>query len=181
MYAIGWTLISVVVAVTVSWRLFRFSRESLRDPHTHGFWRFFAFEAILVLALIAAPRWFDAPLSLRQLLSWLLLCPAAVLALAGYWTLRTRGAPDGTFEDTTVLVASGIFRWIRHPMYASLQLLTWGLFLKAPGWITGGLAAVSSAFLVAAMRAEEREMVARFGRSYLDYRGRVRALIPFVL
>ncbi|MDP7113328.1 MAG: isoprenylcysteine carboxylmethyltransferase family protein [Myxococcota bacterium] len=181
MYALGWTLISVVVMVTVSWRLFQFSRESPRDPHTHGFWRFFAFELILVLALIAAPRWFDAPLSVRQLLSWLMLCPAACLAFAGYWTLRTRGAPTETFEDTTVLIRSGIFGLIRHPMYAALQLLTWGLFLKAPGLLTGGLAGVSSALLVAAMRTEEREMFARFGKDYLDYCGEVRALVPFVL
>lgn len=169
------------VGAIVSVMLFRFSRESLRDARTHGFWRFFAWEAILVLALLALPLWFHQPLGLRQLASWILLCPAALLAFAGYWTLRTRGRPQGSFEDTTQLVRSGIFRHIRHPMYASLLLLTWGLFLKRPGWFTGGLAVVSTLLLVVAMRTEERELIAHFGKEYLDYRGEVRGLVPFVL
>ncbi len=181
MEEIVWRLALVLVAIVVSVLLFRFSRPSLRDRRLHGFWRFFAFEAILVLALLAVPRWFDAPLSLRQLASWFLLCPAAALAFGGYWTLRTRGQPTETFEDTTILVRSGVFRYIRHPMYASLLLLTWGLFLKGPGPVTGTLAVLSSVLLIIAMRTEEREMIARFGKAYLDYCGEVRALVPFVL
>lgn len=176
-----WWLTLVPVGAIVSAMLYRFSRESLRDTRTHGFWRFFAWEAILVLALLAVPRWFLDPVGLRQLASWILLCPAAALAFGGYWTLRTRGRPEGSFEDTTLLVRNGIFRFIRHPMYASLLLLTWGLFLKGPGWLTGALALVSTVFLVVAMRTEERELIAHFGKEYLDYCGEVRALVPFVL
>ncbi len=175
-----WLTTAVVFALG-SVGLFRFSREALRDPRTYGFWRFFAFEAILVLALVALPLWFVQPLGLRQLASWSLLCPAAALAFSGYWGLRTRGRPGQTFEDTTVLVRSGIFRHIRHPMYASLLLLTWGLFLRRPGALTGALTFASSVCLLLAMRNEERALIAHFGRDYLDYRREVGALVPHVL
>ena len=42
------------------------SRRSLRDPRSHGFWRVFAFEALLGLLLVVVGRWFVDPLSSRQ-------------------------------------------------------------------------------------------------------------------
>jgi len=49
------------------------SRRSLRDPRSHGFWRVFAFEALLGLLLVAVGRWFVDPVSPRQVASWVLL------------------------------------------------------------------------------------------------------------
>ena len=37
------------------------------------------------------------------------------------------------FEKTTELVTSGIFKYIRHPLYSSLIFLTWGIYFKHPG------------------------------------------------
>ena len=52
-------------------------------------------------------------------------------------------------------MTSGIYRYIRHPLYSSLFLLTWGIFFKAPGWLGLVLALAASAFLVATARADE--------------------------
>jgi hypothetical protein len=42
------------------------SRRVLRDYHAHGFYRFFAWEAILVLFLINVNYWFFDPLGISQ-------------------------------------------------------------------------------------------------------------------
>jgi len=34
------------------------------------------------------------------------------------------------FEKTSELIDTGIFKYIRHPLYSSLLFLTWGIFLK---------------------------------------------------
>ncbi len=45
----------------------------LRDPRAHGFYRFFAFEAVLGRVALNSPSWFLRPAAPRQIISWLLL------------------------------------------------------------------------------------------------------------
>jgi protein-S-isoprenylcysteine O-methyltransferase Ste14 len=48
-------------------------------------------------------------------------------------------------EKTTILVTTGAYRYIRHPLYSSLLFLAWGIFFKAPSW-PGGLLALAATF-----------------------------------
>ena len=74
----------------------------------------------------------------------------------------------------------GIFRYVRHPMYASLLLLTWGVFLKNVSLAGFLLSVTASTFLVATAYVEEREDVMRFGEAYSACRRRTRRFIPFI-
>jgi len=65
--------IKLAVFILVSVGIVYVSRSSLRDVHTHGFYRFFAFEAILGLILVNAQAWFREPFSPLHVVSWLLL------------------------------------------------------------------------------------------------------------
>lgn len=67
------TMIYTAVFAVGSMLIFWLSRRSLLHSTSHGFSRFFAFEAILALVVINAPRWFVHPLGAQQLASWLLL------------------------------------------------------------------------------------------------------------
>ena len=49
------------------------SRPSLGRRDARGFYRFFAFEAILGLIALNAPVWFSDPFAPRQLAAWALL------------------------------------------------------------------------------------------------------------
>jgi len=178
------TLFFAASAATLplSWR-------SLKDARTHGFYRFFAFELLLGLILWNGPLWWRDPLSWRQMASYLLGIVSIVLAIEGFRLLRVIGRPAATrvesanlaFENTTTLVTVGAYRWIRHPLYASLLALAWCAWLKNPA----GLASIvltlgASGFLLATAIAEERENLKRFGASYADYTKRTRRFIPFV-
>jgi len=164
------------------------SRRSLRHPRSHGFYRFFAFEFIAALIIVNAPCWFRDPFSPRQLASWVLLFGSIWPAVTGLRLLVTAGRPAAEssdpaqlgFEKTTALVAAGMYRYIRHPMYASLLGLAWGAALKdlsAPSLV---LALAASLSVVATALAEEREDVAHFGPSYAEYMKTTRRFIPFV-
>jgi protein-S-isoprenylcysteine O-methyltransferase Ste14 len=166
------------------------SRSSLRHPRSHGFFRFFAWETITALLLLNITWWFVDPLAWNQLISWFLLAACCVPGIWGVVLLRSLGKPAEqrstddslvAFEKTTKLVTSGIYRYIRHPLYSSLLLLTWGIFFKHPSWVGGSLGLASTVFLFLTARADEAECVAFFGEEYLDYKRRTRRFIPFLL
>jgi len=165
------------------------SRRSLRNPQSHGFYRFFAFEGILVLFLLNLSYWFLAPLSLPQLISQTLLftslyCVARAVALLkkkGGQRRRSARPENLPFENTEQLVTDGIYGRIRHPMYSSLLFLTWGLLLKRISALTALVAAITSVVVVVAALVEEKENVAFFGEPYRRYMERTKRFIPFVV
>lgn len=168
--------------IWLSWR-------SLKDFRSHGFYRFFAFELLAALILLNVPAWFREPLSARQLASWLLGAASIGLAIEGFRLLRVIGRPSLTttqgtnlaFENTTTLVTAGAYRYIRHPMYASLLALVWCAYLKDPLTISSIVLAVSATgSLIATSVVEERENLVRFGADYAAYMERTRRFIPFV-
>lgn len=181
-------MIEIAIFIAASAAIVRLSWRSLRAPRSHGFYRFFAFELLAALILVNVPHWFHEPFSARQLVSWFLLTASAGLAIEGFRLFRKVGKPvpvDGgtnlAFENTTTLVSVGAYRFIRHPMYASLLGLGWGVFLKHPAATTAGLALSASAFLVVTALVEERENLARFGPAYAAYMKATRRFIPFIL
>ncbi|MGB8260449.1 MAG: isoprenylcysteine carboxylmethyltransferase family protein [Terracidiphilus sp.] len=165
----------------LSWR-------SLGNVRAHGFYRFFAFEFLTALILWNAPLWFRDPFCLRQWAAWTLGAVSIALVIEGFRLLRIVGRPSGAgpetnlaFENTTQLVTIGAYRWIRHPLYASLLALGWCAWLKQPlEGVSAALAAGATAALVATALAEERENRLRFGPAYGDYCRRTRRFIPFV-
>ena len=173
-------MLRVAVFVLISIVLAVLSRKSLRDPHVHGFYRFFAFESTLVVVLLVAPEWFHGAWSPRQILSWVLLLGSATLPAHGFYLLHTVGAPRGGVEDTTTLVTSGVYRYIRHPLYCSLLLGIWGAFLKRPSQFAGAVAVAGSLFTVATAKVEERENLKKFGADYQMYRSRTKMFVPFI-
>ncbi len=164
------------------------SRASLVVPGSHGFYRFFAWVAILGLALLNVDAWFRDPFSWHQIISWILLVISAVLVIIGVRLLRQRGEPDAerddvplvAFEKTTTLVTTGAYRAIRHPLYSSLLFLAWGIFFKAPSWFGGLLVLVATGFLVATARVEEAENLRYFGHQYQAYMQRTKMFVPFL-
>ncbi len=162
------------------------SRKPLRQPGSHGFYRFFAWECILALVVMNHRVWGNDPLSLHQFSSWLLMLASIALVVAGITTLRREGRArersDGAsfydWEKTTRLVTSGIFAYIRHPMYASLLALTWGAFLQNPSLPGLLIADLGSVFLYLTARRDEQECLAYFGQPYADYMRRSKGFIP---
>lgn len=165
-----------------------FSRHPLRHPGGHGFYRFFAWEAILGVVVLNFRPWGEDPFSPHQLVSWVLLGLSIYLVHQGVTLLRGHGKAsqarsDGGFygfERTTALVRHGVFKHIRHPMYASLIALAWGAYFQDPSWAGSVLAGVASLLLMLTARADERECIRYFGDEYQDYIAQTKMFIPRV-
>ncbi len=174
-------LAGTVLLLAVSWR-------SLRRPRSHGFYRFFAFEAILWILVLNAPAWFRRPYAPLQLVSWTLLLVSLALAIHSFHALRRLGSPfqpePGSplfrIENTASLVTTGAYRFVRHPLYASLLCLAWGGALKSVTPAVLVLAVLATGFLVATAKSEELENVRRFGEAYRRYMAHTRLFIPFL-
>jgi protein-S-isoprenylcysteine O-methyltransferase Ste14 len=165
------------------------SRRILRDYRAHGFYRTFAWEAILFLVTLNLETWFRDPLAFHQIVSWPLLMVSIVLAFLGFRMLTKMGetGPDRIdpnligIEKTTELVTSGVFATIRHPLYSSLLFLTWGAFFKDPSVAGVSLAGVATFFLVMTAKIEEVENLAYFGKAYSAYMEKTKMFIPYVI
>lgn len=165
----------------VSWR-------SLGNPRSHGFYRFFAWEVMLVMLVLNGPFWFENRDAVHQQISWVLLTTSLAVLFAGLHQMRRFGRATEqrqddelfAFERTSQLVTSGIFAYIRHPMYCSLLLLAWGIAWKQPTTLVMLLALASSVLLWLAARCEERESLVYFGDAYRDYIARSRMFVPFI-
>ncbi|HTP13079.1 MAG TPA: isoprenylcysteine carboxylmethyltransferase family protein [Bacteroidota bacterium] len=169
-------IVFVVVSVPVLW----FSWPFLRDRTKHGFYRFFAFECLIVLLLLNIDYWFVDPLSFPQIIAWILLISSGILAIHGFTLLRRIGRPRGDFENTTQLVVVGVYKYIRHPLYASLLYLGWGIYFKHISLEGGALALAVSFLLIGTAKTEEQENVAKFGAAYEGYMKETRMFIPFL-
>jgi protein-S-isoprenylcysteine O-methyltransferase Ste14 len=175
-----WKWIALGIATLI---LLSVSRNSLRNPRSHGFYRFFAWECIAGLFIL------ETPFAPWQIVSWILLLLSIVPVVWGTLLLRKKGSPtqrrEGdpsllVFEKTTQLVSTGIYHYIRHPLYCSLLLLGWGIFFKVPSWIGVFLALAVTLFLVATAKADETECIQFFGQEYQDYMQKTKMFFPFI-
>ncbi|GAA4502744.1 isoprenylcysteine carboxylmethyltransferase family protein [Pseudaeromonas paramecii] len=129
------------------------------------------FVGLLLVAWPWSGQW-PTPLAL---LGWL---PSLGLALWSLWC-----NPPGNFRIRPVphpkgrLVCTGPYRYIRHPMYASLLLFALGCVL---GYLS--LASILAAVLLwvvlwAKARREEQQLLRQFS-AYRDYRVRTGFFLP---
>jgi len=164
------------------------SRSSLRNIQSHGFYRFFAWEIILILFLMNVKYWFVNPFCFRQIISWSFLTVSSVLIYKGVQLFIKKGKLNQEREDSTILgiekttelVTTGVFLYIRHPFYSSLLFLTWGILLKNVSWIEILLAVITTIFLITSAKKEEVENIQYFGSSYKEYMKRTKMLIPYI-
>ena len=86
-----------------------------------------------------------------------------------------------TIKEQHELIQTGPYRLVRHPIYSGLLLAFLGTTIvngEIRGFVGFPLAVLGWGFK---LRLEESFMLQRFGNAYLDYKQRVKALVPFVI
>ncbi len=114
-------------------------------------------------------------------LGWALI---GVGTLLGLRTVLTFGVDNLTmlyvyFPEESQLVNHKIYTILRHPAYAAVQCLAFGLALLNGNWSALACALIFSLGLWGWVHlVEEKELIGRFGPAYADYRKRVPAFWP---
>src|SRR4051812_35009835 len=137
---------------------------------------------LLPLLWVVSPVFLFAEYPLRP---WLF--GAGVLCLvAGLWLFQRSHSDLGTYWSVTLelrenhrLITQGVYRYVRHPMYAALFLYSIGQALMLPNWVVGPSYLVAFGILFALrIGAEERMMRETFGDEYAAYMARTKLLVP---
>ena len=127
----------------------------------------------------ASMSWSSMPLPVWARLSGVAFCALSIALLI--WALPALGT---NLTDTVVtrqhhtLVTRGAYRWIRHPFYVAMALVTLGGSLLAANWFILATGAVVFSLLALRSRVEEEQLLARFGEPYREYRTRTGRFLP---
>ena len=167
--------IGSLLIILFSWFL------SIKNKRYHGIARFFSFESIFILVLLNIRIWFHNPFLPYQIISWIFLIMSIYFAIAGFVLLKKIGKPTANFENTSILVKTGLYKYIRHPLYFSLFLVGTGVMMKDLQILQIIFGAMNLIAIYITARIEEREMIAKFGNEYLEYKKETKMFIPFIL
>lgn len=179
-----WIAFAIMAAVILF-----FSKHVLLKPKSHGFYRFFGWECIAWLLINNYRYWFVDFFSFYNIMALGCLLYATYLVVAGIILIKFKGKADDSrkddslygFERTTELVETGLYKYIRHPLYGSLVFITWGIFFKRPDFFLLIFSVIATAAFFATMIVEEKENIKFFGEKYRGYMKRSRMIIPYIL
>jgi protein-S-isoprenylcysteine O-methyltransferase Ste14 len=110
---------------------------------------------------------------------WLLQGGAVALNIWARITFGRRSFHASADPTEGGLVTTGPYRWIRHPIYASILLFLFTGVASHPSPVSGGLAALAAVGAALRIVAEERLVRKRYPE-YGTYAARTRCLVPFV-
>ena len=146
---------------------------------------FVVVQAVLLGILFFGPAHLNVDASNAQpnsLLVWLgygIFILGTVIALIAAINLGKNLTPLPRPKDNAELIQRGLYRFVRHPIYFGVIMLSvgWGLIQQSTlVWLYVLIIAI---FFDIKSRKEEQWLQAKFS-AYADYQGRVRKLIPWV-
>jgi protein-S-isoprenylcysteine O-methyltransferase Ste14 len=133
----------------------------------------------LIWAYVRPPGFVKSPLSL--IASMILGPPSVALAWGATRHLGKQWRYKAALSEDHELIQTGPYRWLRHPIYASMLgmlLATGAAWTWWPMWIGSVIAFLAGTEI--RVRSEERLLAGHFGSSFSAYRSRTFAYIPFI-
>jgi protein-S-isoprenylcysteine O-methyltransferase Ste14 len=127
-----------------------------------------------VLLSVARPAWIS------------IIAGFALIAVEGYLFVRVekelgamRLVGHAELTGTGEMFSGGLYSRVRHPRYTGMFCAVLGAALLSASPLLWIVVAIWLPFALLAIRLEERELAARFGLAYEDYRRRVPGFLPF--
>ncbi len=140
------------------------------------------FSMLGALAYIIHPSWMSwASLPLPSAARWAGAVLAGVGLALATWTLRHLGrniTDTVVTRKNAVLVTSGPYRLVRHPLYTFGTLLGVALGLVAANWFFWAPLLLLWPVLAYRTRKEEAMLLERFGDGYREYMQRTGKFLP---
>lgn len=141
-------------------------------------WLFVAIQAVLLLGLIFGPTgsaWPGPPwlrlLGMALIVAGLVIIAAAALGLGSALTATPVPTKSGQLTTT------GLYRFVRHPIYSAVLTITLGLTIRSRSWFALALAVAIVVFFSAKARWEEARLAERYP-TYAAYAARTPRFVP---
>jgi protein-S-isoprenylcysteine O-methyltransferase Ste14 len=133
-------------------------------------------------ALLPDGRLYSVPMPWALLLMGIQLLSVAVVGVGllqtGVWSFLGLKQLAGRREvgEDDQLVLTGLYRWVRHPLYTAGLVFLWATPIMTRNLLSLYLGL--SAYLVIGAIIEERKLLAIFGTAYARYRDQTPMLVP---
>lgn len=134
------------------------------------------------LAYLLNPRWMDwSKIGLPEWARWLGVGTGVLCVLGIYWLFSSLGSgitPTSATRREHRLVTTGIYRYIRHPLYTFGSALFVSFGLMADNWFIALLGILAFMLMAARTSKEEANLIAQFGDEYRTYMKRTGKFLP---
>lgn len=118
----------------------------------------------------------------------MILATGLLLAITGLWLmmLAAKSYDLRVFfgfgaETKMPLQIKGLHRYMRHPLYSGTLLLCLGICMSFPQLKNWYVLLLMFVYLLIGIWLEEKKLIRHFGDAYVQYKKRVKRLIPGVL
>jgi len=109
----------------------------------------------------------------------LLLLPAFLLSSLGiYFALKAHEVVFGKMIGQPKLVDSGVYSWVRHPMYLGTLMFCLGFWFIMPSLLSFGVWIAFFILYDGLAAYEEEDLIRALGREYINYQNRVPKWCP---
>lgn len=114
------------------------------------------------------------PFGFRLTVGVILIGGGLALAIAAIMQFRAHHTHPEPWKPSTAVVTTGVYAWLRNPMYVGMTLVLAGLStLLASDWMLVMTILFVPVIHVGVVRREERYLAAKFGEPYRRYLDRV--------
>lgn len=132
--------------------------------------------ALLVLAY--SLLWFlDTPAGVQLLryVGGVILVVGIILVFLPKFVFRSKGKPEKEkdWTETTIVVDTGIYAVVRHPLYLGWLLMYVALILLSQHWLTAIIGIPGMACIYLISRQEDQHLIEKFGDDYKHYMQKV--------
>ncbi len=135
-----------------------------------------------LVVFAAFPSWLSwSSLPFPAWLRWLNLCSAAACLPFLVWVQHSLGHHWSTqlrLRENHTLVTTGLYRWIRHPMYTVLFVLRLAIALATANMLILLVESAQFALYYARIDKEEQMLLREFGEKYRAYMMRTGRFLP---
>lgn len=138
---------------------------------------------LVLPSIYSFTNWLDfANYNLPLWMGWLgvaLMACALFIFWRSHTDLKSNWSPSLEIRADHTLITNGIYRSIRHPMYASQWVWVFAQILLLQNWIAGPIGLlVFTLFYFLRVSAEEKMMLETFGDQYREYMIKTGSVIP---
>jgi protein-S-isoprenylcysteine O-methyltransferase Ste14 len=133
---------------------------------------FYVFSTWFAFFDYSLPKWMGIPAALLYIFGvWLFFRSHA--DLGKYWS------PGLEIKEDHQLITNGVFKWVRHPMYAAFVVIAVAQIFMLQNWIIGPAFLLSAIpFYLQRVKREEKMLIKKFGSEYQEYMNRTGEIFP---
>lgn len=125
------------------------------------------------LVYLLDPVWMSwSKIGLPEWARWLGVGIGSICVLLIYWlfsSIRSGITPTSATRKNHVLVTSGPYRWVRHPLYTVGASLFIAFGMMADNWFIIALGILTFTLMAVRTPKEEANLIQKFGDEYREY------------